>query len=406
MLENRKFNIILSLVLAVGLWIYVVGEVNPTAETSMKGIPITYTNVNLLAERNLAVSSSSADSIDLQIKGARSDLGRINRDDIRITADMGTAQKGENEISIQVRVPDGIEVTRKSMNKIVVTVENLKVKKVPVNIVYEGSYDKDREPLTLEMSKQQVTIKGAETLVNSVKSARGSINTVDIGENEKKTRCQLTPVDSRGNQVNRILVEPESVSVTSIISKVKEVELKVPVVDNSDDDTKRTIEKPDKVLIKGRADTLKDITSVTSEPVDLTDRSQGEKISLKLNLPEGITLSNKNQELTVTVKAETPEEHSFSYKASDVTMYGEADGFEYRLPDDFAATVLVSGKKQDVDKVKSNSIKLSVNLSGATQEGDIKTVLEVSCDIPGVTVSVNPETVPVTVKQKAIQEQQ
>ena len=95
-----------------------VGEVNPTAETSMKGIPITFTNVNLLAERNLAVSSSSADSIDLQIKGARSDLGRITRDDIRITADMGTAQKGENEINIQVRVPDGIEVTRKSMNKL------------------------------------------------------------------------------------------------------------------------------------------------------------------------------------------------------------------------------------------------------------------------------------------------
>ena len=404
MLENKKFNIILSLILAVGLWIYVVGEVNPTAETTMNHVPITYTNVNILAERGLAVSSSSADEVDLQIKGSRSDLARITPEDIKVTADMGTAQKGENEISLQVRVPDGIEVTRKSMNKIVVTVENLKERVVPVKIVYDQPHNKESEALTLEQSSKEVTIVGAETLVNSVKEARGTVKNIDMGEAEKKIKCNLTPVDGKNNEVKRIIVNPDSVTVTAIMSNIKEVELKVPIVDNSNDGTKRTLEKPDKIFIKGRADTLKNITSVTAEPVDITGLANGEKVPLKLNLPEGITLSKKNPEILVSVKSENPAENSFKFKSSAIEMNGQLDGYTYSLPDDFVATIIISGKKEEVNKVSEGDIKLSINLSSANQEGDVKIPLTIKCNNPNVTVSVNPESAPVSIKAKVQQE--
>ena len=396
MLNNKKFNIILSLVLAVSMWIYVVGEVNPTSETTIKNVPISFTNLDILDERGLAMSSSSAEAIDVQIKGPRSELGRITKDDIKITADMGALSKGENEVRLEVRVPDGTEVTRKSMGKIVVTVESLKTKEVPVRIDYDGVFEKDQEPLITSIEKSKMKVSGAESLVNSVTEVKGTINASDIGEEEQKRDCELAPVDSNGNEVNHISLEQSHISVTTAISKLKEVELKVPVVDNSDDDTERTIEKPEKIIIKGKADTLKDIKSVTAEPVDLTNLAFGDEVELKLNLPEGITLSEKNSRITVKVKTVVPEELTFKFSKEDIVLDGKLPEYKYSIPDDFTATVIVSGKKDALSEITRDDIQLSLDVSDIG-EGSSKIQLAVKCSKTGVNLSVNPETASVTV---------
>ena len=42
MLNNKKFNVILSLIVAAILWMYVMAEVNPAATKSIKDISISY----------------------------------------------------------------------------------------------------------------------------------------------------------------------------------------------------------------------------------------------------------------------------------------------------------------------------------------------------------------------------
>ena len=39
MLNNKKFNIVLSLIIAVGLWAYVIGETNPTDTRTLGTFP-------------------------------------------------------------------------------------------------------------------------------------------------------------------------------------------------------------------------------------------------------------------------------------------------------------------------------------------------------------------------------
>ena len=56
MLNNKKFNIVLSLIIAVGLWAYVIGETNPTDTRTFRDIPITFVNGEVLANSNLCGS--------------------------------------------------------------------------------------------------------------------------------------------------------------------------------------------------------------------------------------------------------------------------------------------------------------------------------------------------------------
>ena len=138
MLNNKKFNVILSLIVAAIFWMYVMAEVNPAATKSIKDISISYIHTDMLTERGLAMSAGSASTLDIEVTGSRSALSSVTAGDISATVDMAVAVKGDNEIAITVRVPSGITVTRKSISKISATVESLVSKEVDVSIMYTG----------------------------------------------------------------------------------------------------------------------------------------------------------------------------------------------------------------------------------------------------------------------------
>ena len=56
MLNNKKVTIVLSFVIAICMWTYVVGETNPTVTKTFKDIPIKIKNEKILEEHGLAIS--------------------------------------------------------------------------------------------------------------------------------------------------------------------------------------------------------------------------------------------------------------------------------------------------------------------------------------------------------------
>ena len=55
MFQNKTMNLIISLLLSVALWIYVVGEVNPETTKKYDDIKIDFTNEESLAQNGLAL---------------------------------------------------------------------------------------------------------------------------------------------------------------------------------------------------------------------------------------------------------------------------------------------------------------------------------------------------------------
>ena len=56
MFENKSVLRIISLVAAVLLWFYVMGEVDPEKKAKINNIPVYFTNMDELAEEGLAVT--------------------------------------------------------------------------------------------------------------------------------------------------------------------------------------------------------------------------------------------------------------------------------------------------------------------------------------------------------------
>ena len=79
MLNNKTFLRIFSLVVAVLLWMYVMGEVDPAKTSTVSNITVSFTNSDVLVEGGLAPIENENMQISAKIKGKRSLVNDVKR---------------------------------------------------------------------------------------------------------------------------------------------------------------------------------------------------------------------------------------------------------------------------------------------------------------------------------------
>ena len=103
-MKSKLTSILLSLAIAFGLWMYVITSVSPGSEETYYNIPVVMDGEALLAERNLMITESSGSSATLVLSGNRSDLYKVNRENITLKANLGTPAPATADAGVAVYV--------------------------------------------------------------------------------------------------------------------------------------------------------------------------------------------------------------------------------------------------------------------------------------------------------------
>ncbi len=390
MLNSKTARLIIALIAAVLIWGYVVGEVNPSKTKTIRNIPITYTYEEALNERGLAVSGATDEYLSMEISGARAILGYVTPNDISATVNVASAQKGDNEMSITIKVPSGITVNKQSVAKTTVTVENLTQKQVPVEIIYSGDFESGDQASTVNMSSNQVLVSGAESLVEKVMGVRGVIDAASVGEKLSAVQCQLYPVDKDNKEMDGIKLSQRNISVTTILARTKEVPLEVTYKSNPEDKYIRETSEPKTVKIFGNVDALEKVEKMVANAVDLSAITEDAEIKLEFSLPDGVTLA-EGEEPVAKVKVSPIENKEFTFTSEEVIIEGGSDGNSYTLPAGLSITVTASDKKSVIDALTKEDFELSVDVSKMGNSGTAE--LKVECNKDVFAISVSPESV-------------
>ena len=389
MTRNKRLNIAIAIAIAIALWIYVVGEIDPSAVKTVHNVPITTLHTDVLTDRGLAISSMTSQMLDIEVSGSRTAIAKLKAGDITASVDLASASKGENEVNISVRVPNGITINSKSINSIKVMVESLVSKNVPVKIVYNGSFSDDEEGTTVSVQNDEVEVTGAESIVKLVSYARGTVDASRVKDVESANTCKLIPVSKEGNKVENVTLSKKSTSVISILSKTKTVTLKVSISDYSSDGATRKTTVPKKVIIAGRAD-----------DVDISNISKSTDIELKFSsLPEGVTISEKNANLVVKVTVSQLGEKVLKIGKSEIKITGEQSDLKYEIQELSFVNLTVTGDEDAVEKLRSSDFELIIDVSNA-QRGDNQIQLSLSGDTKNFSVTLDPQFVNVKVSNK------
>lgn len=251
MLKSKKFNIVLALIIAIALWAYVLGEVNPESTATVKNIPINFTNQESLEDNGLTVLDSSQTSISVSISGQRTAITKVEPSDFSVTCDVEGLNKGSHTVRINVTGPDNVKIDHISVEKINVDIDDLTTEEKTVEVAVNGQAGTDKEADIVETNLETVRVTGAKTLVDKVDKVKASVELSKIGTELSTFNTELTPVDKSGVQVLNVRLSSSEVKVTAVMLSKKTVSLEVPVTGTDYGDIERSVSVPKTVTIKG-----------------------------------------------------------------------------------------------------------------------------------------------------------
>ena len=362
-MKRKRIDIIISLLLAIALWVYVVGEMDPTMRQTFHGVTIQYANEATMHDIGLGVASYGEQELSVTVTGARSRITALQATDIQAVVDLSEAAKGTNQLTIRVSLPSGLEVYRQSLDQVTVVADDFVAEKKDVKISYLGEYAKDTEPTTIAIDPESVNVSGAASLVEKVSYVRGRVENLNSGGTESTVATRLVAVDANGKEVENVQLSQDTANVTCALYRTKSVALTVPITDNSTDANERETEIPDTITIKGTRQTLEGIDSVEAEPIDITTIMENSSIEIKPILPEGVLLADSSSGLKMKVTVtDASSTKVLTFDEDDIVIEGLGDNLAAALSTK-EVTVTFTGTEEQTKALSKDNVSLSIGLA-------------------------------------------
>lgn len=108
MLKNRKVQLILSLLIAICIWAYVMGQVDPKATITVSDVKVEMRGTDALDKLDLKPTLVKPKIVNVTITGKRSEVNKAKKDGIQAYVDVSTCEYGTNEGDIKIDLPNGV----------------------------------------------------------------------------------------------------------------------------------------------------------------------------------------------------------------------------------------------------------------------------------------------------------
>lgn len=396
MLKNNKINLVLALLAAICLWAYVLGDDGSSYGGTMRNIPVNYINAEALERAGLVVLDTPTESVNISYTGQRSLKNKVKITDFKVTVDLEGLKEGENTVKVMVEKPESVDIKNISVPKVKVIVDKLAEEEKPVNVVITNQTSDDSEPYIVQVSREKIKVRGAETLVNSVTALNAAVDASKVGMTMKSLSIELVPVNSKGEKVENVKLEYDNVSVTTIMHNKKTVSLKVPIIGNNSTFVTREISVPKTITIKGTDELLSKIDSITCKTVDVSDIFENTQITIEPMLPEGIEIATDSQNLQVIVSVAGAATREFTFSENDIVLEG-VDEDTIPTVDNITVKVSVSGNAEVIEQITESDFQLYADVSGL-EKGVHSVALKCVCENKGIEVEYNPSEIKVIIE--------
>lgn len=213
---------ILSLAIAFSIWFFVNFGERDTEETLK--VPLELRNI----PAHLMIASPTVDFTDLRVSGPRALLGRIDRNRIAITLDLGGVRPGPAVFRLDtdsLDLPRGVKVLRITPAQVTLELERVAHKSVPVHLRLAGKPPSGLQVVDTKVAPETVQVSGPVSDVEDVQAANTEpidMHSAAAGTIERELTLE-PPSEYLSFSANRIAaqVRIEAVPVTRELKRVE-----------------------------------------------------------------------------------------------------------------------------------------------------------------------------------------
>lgn len=285
---------ILSVLLAIFMWTFVINSTNPTVNKTFRNIPVVIKNQDGLEKSGyVIIDNDQTYTTNIKLKGTRERLVGLKPTNIYASIDIANLSEGVQSLEIKVDTPSGISVEELEPEDITLNIQKVIEKTLPVNPVINDKIKDGRIADVNEITPANITVKGPASLINKVDRAEVRIDDMSLLDG-KIHNVPIKVLDRSGKVIEDINISHDDINISFIVYETKKVPIKVATtgfIDSNYMEISREV-SPDTIVIKGKESLIRDVEEINTKPININRLRGTVSGEVKLDLPEGIEVYN------------------------------------------------------------------------------------------------------------------
>ncbi len=383
MTRNKAGSILLSFVIAFGLWLYVITYVSTSHEQTFYNIPVALSGESMLTERGLMLLSREDYKVNVTVSGNRQDVSKVNAGNLQVVVDLAEVyDPGVHNLTYHVgypgNIPSGALSSRKEPDRIKIEVARRRTKNVPVEVEFLGDVPADyiKDTSAVKLDRTYVEISGPEEVVNSIDHAyiavdcEGRTQTIYESYRYELRNANEEPVDA-----GYITTNVSEVRVHLPVAMLKKLPLTVTVVDGGGATSKTSTIKIDPVelIVSGSETTLTALTELNLGTINLSEITEEQELTFEISLPEGV--QNVSNLPTAKVSISFPRLATREFTITEFTPLNLPNGMRWECLTK-QLTIVVRGLKSEVQRLSAEDILAKVDLKDVENTSAVEPIIE------------------------------
>lgn len=363
---------VLSLIIAFLIWIVVANVDDYKTTKQITGIEIEFINGNAITEKNKVYEVPEATTIDIVVKGRRSVVESLSKDDFKAIADL-SKMSVTNAVSVEVsaissRVAREITIAY-SNNAVNVEVEEKIERQLPITVRTSSEVAEGYAISSKSATPNLITVKGAESIVNTINEVVVDVD-MSGANHDIVTYGEAVFYDYAGEVIpsDKFECDVNNIEVTVEVKKTKELRVRIGTVGEVKDgyEIVNIDYQPTSIVVVGDASDLSKVDEIVIDDVDVSDCSESLETAVAIGdyLPSGIVIADGTEEIMVKVIIEELKEKTIKIDNEDINIVGKNEDYSYTFVDKDGLSVKVKGLKDDLDELKVTNLIPSIDVTG------------------------------------------
>lgn len=386
-LNNKKFVIVLSVVIAFIFWLLIVMGETPIIDRTISQIPLTFdTEGTVVGELGLDEISGITDkTVSVKLSGPAYVLNQLSESDIVVTASLSEVTKpGEYQLSLSANKKSfGSEYSVVSITPSTVTAkfDYIDTKQFTITPKILGvtavSGLEKGEPVVAEVGSDIITIKGPRTEIQKISTVVAVASSTEVLSETKTYDGEIILYDENQNQLNRdnYTISAATVKISQPILKSKTVPIKATFTNVPSAYEQSALAHTlsiTEVNIAGPAETIDTLSVIELKPIDFNEISKSNSsFDVELVLPNGVKTVDKIESVNVKIKTNNLAEKSFI--VSEIVAVGNPNNLSVSLKNSIK-NVKLCGLSNEIYALKAADLYAEVDLTDKNTGDYIVTV--------------------------------
>ncbi len=366
--DNLKLRL-LSLFVAVILWIYVINVQNPEIKREFEYVPVNIINADTLAGSGLVMAGDQSFTTTVKVEGKQEVVNRLTRNDIEAVVDLkdyNTAGKFSIPIKFSIPGVQGVEVSEGKPHKIELRIEKLIQAQKAVVVEIKGNIKEYSKYQVKSVRPNTVSISGPQSLVESIGSVKVPVD-VTNHENDISVTKRYR-IFNKGNvditESREFIIDSPSVQVDIDYLKTRDV----PVVPKLTGRAARdyyisgTSVKPDKVNIYGHPEKLEGVKNIYSSAIDILGLDKDIVTHVSLVVPTEVN-TDFNGKVQVSIFVRKKETRTVKVPGENIELINKSENYSYKVLNSEVELKLLA-QNQGLNSMDVESLKFRIDVEG------------------------------------------